>query len=214
MGERRYSSCSFLTSALDGVSGQHHALAALYPRGKDPRYPLYRRLGGPQSRSGHRLEEKSSAFVGDRTPVVQSVVRHYTDWATPAPKKTTLIYFIFSGSKELYITNMFLLKKHSASHSSFGTFTASHSSKNAVCLPGHIGFHHDSAPSHAELLVKRLLARKKTSVLKHPPYSPDFAPNKLLTFLKLKYHWNKLKLNRKMTPSNVFRHGRDFEMRV
>jgi hypothetical protein len=23
------------------------------PRGKDPRYPLYRRLGGPQSRSGH-----------------------------------------------------------------------------------------------------------------------------------------------------------------
>jgi hypothetical protein len=33
-GERRYSSYSFLTSALDG--GQHHAPAALYPRGKDP----------------------------------------------------------------------------------------------------------------------------------------------------------------------------------
>jgi hypothetical protein len=32
-----------------GVSGQQHAPAALYPRGKDPRYPLYRRLGGPQS---------------------------------------------------------------------------------------------------------------------------------------------------------------------
>jgi hypothetical protein len=28
-----------------GVSGQHHAPAALYPRGKNPRYPLYRRLG-------------------------------------------------------------------------------------------------------------------------------------------------------------------------
>jgi hypothetical protein len=26
-----------------------------------------------------RLEEKSSDSVGDRTPVVQSVVRHYTD---------------------------------------------------------------------------------------------------------------------------------------
>jgi hypothetical protein len=37
-----------------GASGQHHAPAALYPRGKDPRYPLERRLGGPQSRSGHR----------------------------------------------------------------------------------------------------------------------------------------------------------------
>jgi hypothetical protein len=29
-----------------------------------------------------RLEEKSSASVGDQTPVVQSVVSHYTDWAT------------------------------------------------------------------------------------------------------------------------------------
>jgi hypothetical protein len=53
-GERRYSSYSFTTSALDGVSGQRQVLAALYPRGKDPRYPLGRRMGGPQSRSGHR----------------------------------------------------------------------------------------------------------------------------------------------------------------
>jgi hypothetical protein len=30
-----------------------HAPAALYPRRKEPRYPLYKRLGGPQSRSGH-----------------------------------------------------------------------------------------------------------------------------------------------------------------
>jgi hypothetical protein len=54
LGERRHSSYSFTTSTLDGVSSQRHAPAALYPRGKDPRYPLYRRLGGPQSRSGHR----------------------------------------------------------------------------------------------------------------------------------------------------------------
>jgi hypothetical protein len=63
-----------------GVSGQHHAPAALYPRGEDPRHPSDRGLSGTQSRSGRkRLEEKSSASVGDRTPVVQSVVRHYTD---------------------------------------------------------------------------------------------------------------------------------------
>jgi hypothetical protein len=37
-----------------GVSGQRHAPAALYFRGKNPRYPLDRRLGGPQSRSGRR----------------------------------------------------------------------------------------------------------------------------------------------------------------
>jgi hypothetical protein len=42
-----------------GMSGQRHAPAALYPRGKDPRYPLYRRLGGPQSRSGHRGRRKN-----------------------------------------------------------------------------------------------------------------------------------------------------------
>jgi hypothetical protein len=35
-GERMYSSYSFTISALDGVSGQRHAPAALYSRGKDP----------------------------------------------------------------------------------------------------------------------------------------------------------------------------------
>jgi hypothetical protein len=53
-GERWCRSCTFLTSVLEGVSCQHHAPPALYPRGKSPRYPLYRRLGGPQSRSGRR----------------------------------------------------------------------------------------------------------------------------------------------------------------
>jgi hypothetical protein len=54
-GEMIYSSYSFMTSALDGVSGQRHAPAALYPRAKDPRYPL----GGPQSRSGHKGYRKN-----------------------------------------------------------------------------------------------------------------------------------------------------------
>jgi len=40
-----HSSALSLTSALDGVGGQHHAPAPL-PPGKT-RYPLYRRLGGP-----------------------------------------------------------------------------------------------------------------------------------------------------------------------
>ena len=45
-GEKRYSSTLSLTSALDGVGGQRYSPAALLP-GKT-RYPLYRRLGGPQ----------------------------------------------------------------------------------------------------------------------------------------------------------------------
>jgi hypothetical protein len=35
-GERIYSFYLFATSALDGVSGQRHASAALYPLEKDP----------------------------------------------------------------------------------------------------------------------------------------------------------------------------------
>jgi hypothetical protein len=41
------------------VSGQLHAPAALLP-GEIPWYPLDRRLGGHQSRSGHGGEEKNS----------------------------------------------------------------------------------------------------------------------------------------------------------
>jgi hypothetical protein len=41
------------------VSGQLHAPAAL-PQGKSPWYPLDRRLGGPQNRSGLSGEEKNS----------------------------------------------------------------------------------------------------------------------------------------------------------
>ena len=49
-GKRYYFTLS-LTSALDGVSGQRHVPAALFP-GNETRYSLYRRLGGPQDRSG------------------------------------------------------------------------------------------------------------------------------------------------------------------
>jgi hypothetical protein len=48
-GERMYSSYSFTTSALMGVSGQRHTPAALHPQEKDPRYPLDRGLRGPRN---------------------------------------------------------------------------------------------------------------------------------------------------------------------
>jgi hypothetical protein len=60
----------------------------LYPAGKKP--------GTTGQESGwaselvwtQRLEEKSFASDGDRTVVVQSVVRHNTEWATSAPNNT------------------------------------------------------------------------------------------------------------------------------
>jgi len=58
------SSTLSLTSALDGVDVQHHASAALPP--EKPRYPLYRRLGGPQGRFGH--VRKKLPHTGIRPP--------------------------------------------------------------------------------------------------------------------------------------------------
>jgi hypothetical protein len=70
-----------------GVSGQRHAPAALYPWGKNPPVPIVQEAGwAPEPVWTQRLQKKFSASVGDRSPVVQTAVRHYTDWATPAHK--------------------------------------------------------------------------------------------------------------------------------
>jgi hypothetical protein len=39
-----------------------------YPQGKSPRYPLDRRLGGPQSRSGRGGEEKDVPSSAEHQP--------------------------------------------------------------------------------------------------------------------------------------------------
>jgi hypothetical protein len=52
----------------------------LYPWGNSPTCPLYRRLDGPQNRSGSYEEEKNLAPAGNRTPTLQIVARRYTDW--------------------------------------------------------------------------------------------------------------------------------------
>jgi hypothetical protein len=51
------------------VSDKLHNLAALIP-GKEPQYPLDRRLSGPQIRSKCCGEEKNLAFTGNETSVV------------------------------------------------------------------------------------------------------------------------------------------------
>ena len=66
-----------------GVGGQHHAPAAL-PPGKT-RYPLYRRLAGPQGQSGR--VRKISPRPGFDPRTVQPVASRYTDWAIPAHMK-------------------------------------------------------------------------------------------------------------------------------
>jgi len=63
-----------------GVVGQRYAPAAL-PQGKT-RYPLYRKLGGPQNRSGQVRKISPPPEFDPR--IVQPVVSRCTDWAVPA----------------------------------------------------------------------------------------------------------------------------------
>ena len=46
--------------------------------------------------------------------------------------------------------------------------------------------HHDNAPDHALLLIHIYLAKHQTSVVPHPPYSPDLAPADFFLFPKIK----------------------------
>jgi len=45
---------------------------------------------------------------------------------------------------------------------------------------------HDNAPVHASLLIRSYLAKHQTSVVPHPPYSPDLTPADFFLFPKLK----------------------------
>jgi hypothetical protein len=73
------------------VTGQLHA-SADSPQ-TESRYPLERRLGGPQNRSGHSVEEKIPSPRRKLNPghrIDQPVVSHYTDWAIPVPHNEEL----------------------------------------------------------------------------------------------------------------------------
>jgi hypothetical protein len=75
------------------VNGQLHVPAALHPR-KVPRYPLYRRLGGPKNRSARRGEEKIFDPTGTRNSdpsVAQPAGSRYTDRAIAAPYMSNTI---------------------------------------------------------------------------------------------------------------------------
>jgi hypothetical protein len=79
-GERKYSSYSCLTSALDGDEWSASRPGCSLPPRKGPTIPIVQEAGWASELVWtQRLEEISFAYAEDRTPVVQSVVRHYTD---------------------------------------------------------------------------------------------------------------------------------------
>jgi hypothetical protein len=84
--ERRYSSYLFMTSALDGGERSESRPGRALPPGKGPPVPIVKEAGwAPGPVWTQRLEEKFSCLsrgLNLDQPVVQSVDRHYTDWAT------------------------------------------------------------------------------------------------------------------------------------
>ena len=100
-----------LTSALDAVSGQLHAPAALSP-GKT-RYPLYRKLGGPQCRSG-QMRKISSSPPGFDLRTVQAVASHYTDWAIPTQNRNWCLITCSKLMHSLFIIFFFIFVSHSS----------------------------------------------------------------------------------------------------
>ena len=79
-----------MTATLEGGEWSAARPGRTLPPGKS-RYPFYKRLGGPQGRSG-RAENLVPTGIRSRT--VQSVVSRYTDWAT-RPTYTYICIYIY-----------------------------------------------------------------------------------------------------------------------
>jgi hypothetical protein len=100
----------------------------LYPRGKSPRYPLLRRLGGPQSRSGRRGEEKildpmtdnvqvsnctpepstllASAWLRHQGSSCRDPTRLWTLFQADTTAKLTEAVNLFTCIREVLVTNL------------------------------------------------------------------------------------------------------------
>ena len=85
---RRYTYNPFTTTALkgDGWSAPH---SGPFTPGKETRYPLYIRLGGPQGLSGRAWKTSPTSGFDPRN--VQPVASCYTDWAISV---ATLLYVL------------------------------------------------------------------------------------------------------------------------
>ena len=77
-----------MTTTLEGGEGSESRPGRFIPPGTT-RYPLYRRLGGPQGRSGQVRKILPQPGFDPRT--VQPVAIRYTDYAT-RPPVTTVLY--------------------------------------------------------------------------------------------------------------------------
>jgi hypothetical protein len=93
------------------MSGQRHTAR----QGKDPRVPIGQEAGcTPEPILTQRLEEKSFASAGERPPVNQSVIKHYTMypwwWRQYAPLKRRSTIILHGSASQKTILNTILTK--------------------------------------------------------------------------------------------------------
>ena len=131
-----------------GVGGQHHAPAALLP-GKT-RYPLYRRLGRPQGRSGR--VRKISPPPGFDPRTVQPVAI-LTALSRPTVTHWGKTYFVFiqlqwviltssvpcTEQNSVHHTNLTCTERCTQSPACFGTFISHEVPKHAYLLCARFG---------------------------------------------------------------------------
>ena len=99
-GKYRYTSIRSLTSAVDGGGWLTLHFGRLTP-GKETRYQLYRRLGGPQGQSGRVQKISSPPEIDPRT--IQPVASPCTYYAHP----TSVSYWSFTFFKpEVYFSDI------------------------------------------------------------------------------------------------------------
>jgi hypothetical protein len=94
--------------ALEGGEGSASRPGRSLPTGKT-RYPFYRRLGGPQGRSGQVRKISPTAGFDPRT--VQPIASRYTDWAT----QSTRVYIRISIYKVAPVTGHYTFNRKTVS---------------------------------------------------------------------------------------------------
>jgi len=105
-----------MTTALEGGEGSASRPGRSLPPGKT-RYPLYRRLGGPQGRSGE--VRKISPPPGFDPRTVQPVASPYTNWAT---RPTYRDWLMLQGTARVRVTALEGLRATTKSARNFHKF--------------------------------------------------------------------------------------------
>jgi hypothetical protein len=111
-----YSSYSFTTSSLDGVNGQRHVQTTLYPRGETSVTHWTGDWVGFRAGLDTEVRGKISCLCRGSNrihSVLQSVARHYTDWATSAPLLSIFHYISMRIYMETGSIKSRLMKKPS-----------------------------------------------------------------------------------------------------